>query len=133
MSNPNDYVTHAELNEYLSAIGELFQQSEERITNRLMAFIENGVQKQVSAMAEQLANMVSRQDAMEEHLGILTENMQEVKIRISGVETRLDRMDKRLINVEQDVKELKSDMKEVKAAVAEHDDEIITLRRVRDA
>ena len=60
------------MNETLSAISEMFQQSEDRITNRKMAFLENGVQKQVSAPAE-------RQDAMEVRLRSLTEDMQEEK------------------------------------------------------
>ena len=128
VSNTNDYVTHAELkakdyvshpelNEIISAISEMFQQSEDRIMNRMTAFIENGVQKRVNVLAE-------RQDSMDVKLNTLTEGMQEVK-------TRLGHMEIRLGIVEKDVKELKADMKEVKATVSEHVDEIITLRRVK--
>ena len=154
MSNPNEYVTHAELYELLSAISVMMDEKLERTENRMKMYIENGVQKQVNMLGEKMTNLESHQEAMKTQLDTLSEDMQEVKIRLGGVETRLDgvetrldgvetrldgveaRLDgveARLSNVEHDVKELKADMKEVKAAVAEHDEEIITLRRVRDA
>ena len=84
MSNLNDYVTHGELNEIVSAIGEIILQSESRI----MAFIENGVQKQANAMAEM-------QNAMEEHLGNLTEKMQGRRPPVSVSGARRWRMRRR--------------------------------------
>ncbi len=127
MSNLNDYVTHGELNELVSAIGEMFERSE----NRMIAFIENGVQKQVTLMAEQQAHMMERHNAMEAQLGTLTEDMQEVKTCLDNVEQRLSSVEKDVKELKADMIEMKADMKEVKAAVAEHDDEIITLRRVK--
>ena len=87
----------------LEGVGAMISESEERTTNRLMAYIENGVQKDVRLLAEQV--------------GVLSQDMIEVKGRLIKIEDRLEN--------------LEGDMQVVKAVVTSHSEEIHTLKRAK--
>ena len=112
MHNPNqkrvitmgDQVTKQEMAEFtntiLEAMNSMYQNLSEKIERsetRMKAYIENGVEKRtnllfekvdalsdkVDALTEKVDTMEQRQTAMEEHLGRLTEDVQEIKMRLA--------------------------------------------------
>ncbi len=96
-----DQVTKQEMAEFtntiLEAMNSMYQnlstmmdEKIERSENRMKAYIENGVEKKVDLLAERMDaltekvdTMEQRQTAMEEHLGRLTEDVQEIKMRLA--------------------------------------------------
>ena len=96
-----DQVTKQEMAEFtntiLEAMNSMYQnlstmmdEKIERSETRMKAYIENGVEKKVDLLAERMDaltekvdTMEQRQTAMEEHLGRLTEDVQEIKMRLA--------------------------------------------------
>ena len=103
-----DQVTKQEMAEFtntiLEAMNSMYQnlstmmdEKIERSETRIKAYIENGVEKRtnllfekvdalsdkVDALTEKVDTMEQRQTAMEEHLGKLTEDVQEIKMRLA--------------------------------------------------
>ena len=99
-----DQVTKQEMAEFtntiLEAMNSMYQNLSEKIERsetRMKAYIENGVEKRtnllfekvdalsdkVDALTEKVDTMEQRQTAMEEHLGRLTEDVQEIKMRLA--------------------------------------------------
>ena len=89
-----DQVTKQEMAEFtntiLEAMNSMYQnlstmmdEKIERSETRIKAYIENGVEKKVDLLAERMDAMEQRQTAMEEHLGRLTEDVQEIKMRLA--------------------------------------------------
>ena len=118
MSEP---VTKQEMKEFtstiLDAMNSMYQnlstmmdEKIERSENRMKAYIENGVEKRTNLLAEKV-------DALSEKVDTLTE--------------KVDSIDKRQAAMEEHLGKLTEDVQEIKDHLAEHDEEIITLRRVK--
>ena len=103
MSTPNDYITHGELKVFMTDLLAGIGDMIQQSENRMKMYIENGVQKQVQALSEKV-------DAMDERLGRL-------EVRVDAIETHLGAPTE--------------EVHEIKEIVSTHDEEIITLKRVK--
>ncbi len=121
MKNPEQFVTHEEFQEFmqglLSGISEMMDEKIQRSEDRMMARIEGGIGAQVQANAEKLDALSGKVDAMEAHLGAMTEHMESIDLRLTAVES--------------DMKDMKKSIAKIREKLEEHEDEIITLRRVK--
>ncbi len=90
----SDSVTKQDLNELtatiLDAVNSMYKSLTDRISEnaerpaaQIKTIIENGVEKKIDLLAEKLDAIEKKQSAMEEHLGRLTEDVQEVKLRLA--------------------------------------------------
>ena len=91
------------INSMYSSLSNMIDEKTEQTENRIKAYIENGVEKQVTLMGERLDALTEKVDAMEVHLGKLT----------------------------QDTEQLKLDVRSIRATLEEHDNEIFMLRQAK--
>lgn len=106
----SDQQTSKEMAEFtktiLDAMNSMYENLSEKIERsetRMKAYIENGVEKKVDLLAE----------------------------RVDALSEKVDSIDKRQATMEEHLGKLTEDVQEIKDHLAEHDEEIITLRRVK--
>ena len=130
-----EYATKKDMQEFtatiLDAMNTMFdtlsakiEESSQRTEDRIMARIEAGLGKQVQASTERIDVLCEQMDALEGHMAHMTERVESIDLRLTAVE--MDMKD-----VKRQLKTLEEGQQEIKEAVTRHDDEIITLRRVK--
>lgn len=99
----SDYVTYQELGELMQGLLSGIDERLERMENQILTRIENGVGKQVQAQGELLQAQGELLRSVSEKQGVM----------------------------ERHVARLTEDVQAIKDTLSRHDDEIITLRRIK--
>ena len=82
------YVTQSELQDFmqglLSGISDMMDEKIHRSENRIMAYIEAGVEKKVDILSEQVVSLTSKVNIMENHMAHMTERMDSIDVRLAA-------------------------------------------------
>lgn len=96
----------------------------DRSENRMKAWIENGLAKQVQMNGERLDALTERMDRMEVRQGAMEEHMAHLTMRVESIVNHL-------ASVERDVSELKQDTKAIRHTLDDHGKEIYILKKAK--
>lgn len=89
------------INSMYTGLSAMMSEKIERSENSMKAYIENSVEKQAKLNGERINALTEKVEAMEEHLGKLTQDAEQVKMDIHSIRAALEEHDNEIFMLSQ--------------------------------